>query len=177
MAAKNSHLHPTNIPPQTHPRPSAKRKEEPLHVSITRLAAILAFGFRFFDPALRPESLDVVTEDLRVAVDDPRVSAHRRAGGDEAAGDGGAAGGRDAREGHADGGMQAQGFIHDGLEVGEAVRLGEGDGERQFAFFPGGVEFGEEFGFARRVFEEVVDDGAGGDGGCVGAGEDVGGCH
>jgi hypothetical protein len=73
--------------------------------------------------------------------------------------------------------VQAEGFVHDGLQVGQAVCLGEGDGEREFAFSPGGVEFGDEFGFAGGVFEEVVDDCAGGDGGCVGAGEDVGGCH
>jgi hypothetical protein len=40
---QNSHLHPTDIPPQAHPRPSTKRKEEPLHISITPLDAILAF--------------------------------------------------------------------------------------------------------------------------------------
>lgn len=137
----------------------------------------LRFRLRLLDPALRPETLNVVAEDLRVAVDDPRVGAHGRAGGDEAAGDGGAARGRDPREGHADGGVQAQGFVHDGLEVGQAICLGEGDGEGESACLPGSVEFCDEFCFAGGVFEEVVDDGAGGDGGCVGAGEDVGGCH
>ena len=119
-----SHLHPTNIPPQTHPRPSPKCKEESLHISVTTLDTIMAFGFRFLDPALRSENFDVVAEDLRVPVDDPRVSSDGCSGRDEAAGDGGAGRRGDAWEGHADGGVQAEGFVHDGLEVGEAVCLG-----------------------------------------------------
>ena len=175
--ARNSHFHPTDVPTQTHPRPGAKRKEEPLHVSVTPLGAVLAFGFGLLDPALWSENFNVVAEDSRVSVDDPRVSTHGRAGRDEFAGDCRAGRGRHAREGHADGGMQAEGFVHDGLEVGKAVCLGERDGEGELALFPGGVELGDEFGFAGGVLEEVVDDRAGGDGGCVGAGEDVGGCH
>ena len=141
--ARNSHFHPTDVPTQTHPRPGAKRKEEPLHVSVTPLGAVLAFGFGLLDPALWSENFNVVAEDSRVSVDDPRVSTHGRAGRDEFAGDCRAGRGRHAWEGHADGGMQAEGFVHDGLEVGKAVCLGEGDGEGELALVPGGVELGD----------------------------------
>jgi len=124
---KNLHFHPTNVSPKTHPRTGAKRKEISLHVSVTSLAAVLAFRLGFLNPALWPERFDVVAEDLRVPVDDPRVGADCCSSRDELAGDRRAGRGRHAWEGHADGGMQAEGFVHDGLEVRQAVCLGERD--------------------------------------------------
>ena len=122
---ENLHFHPTDVPAQTHPCPGAERKEVSLHVSVASFAAVLAFRLGFFNPALWPESFDVIAENLRVPVDDPRVSTHGRAGRDEFPGDRRAGRGRHAWEGHADGGVQAEGFVHDGLEVGKAVCLGE----------------------------------------------------
>lgn len=138
-----SHLHPTDVPSQTHPRPGAKREKEPLHVSVASFDAVVAFGFGLLDPTLRAESFDVVAEDSRVPVNDPRVGAYCCAGGDEFAGDGRARGRGHARERHADGGVQAEGFIHHCLEIRQAVCLGERDGERELAVFPGVVEFGD----------------------------------
>ena len=105
-----SHLHPADVPPQTHPRPGAKREKEPLHVSVASFDAVVAFGLGLLDPTLRAESFDVVAEDSPVPVDDPRVGAYCRTGGDEFAGDGRARGRGHARERHADGGVQAEGF-------------------------------------------------------------------
>lgn len=81
----DSHLHPTNIPPQTHPRARTKCEEKPLHISISS-----AFSFGFLNPPLGSESLNFVSEYLFVPVDDPRVGADSSASGDEAAGDRGA---------------------------------------------------------------------------------------
>lgn len=171
------HLHPTNIPPQTHPGPSAEREEKPLHITIptTLLASVfLSLTRSLLHPPLRPERINIFTEDLLIAVHYPRISTHSSAGRNEAASNSGAGARRDAREGHADRRVQAEGFVHDCLEVGEAVCFCEGDGGGETAFIAGCVEFDEEFCFACGIFEQEVDDGARGDGSRVGAGEDVG---
>lgn len=132
-----SHFHPTNVPAQTHPRSRSKSKEEPLHIAVAS-----AFSPGFLDPSFWSERLDIATEHSLISVDNPRICTHSRAGGNKAASDGGAGGRRYARQRHANGWVEAEGFVHDCLEVREVVGLREGDGKGEGAVLPGDVKFG-----------------------------------
>ena len=65
--------------------------------------------------------------------------------------------------------MVAQRLADDGLEVGEGAGLGVGGG---LEGGEGGADFGLELGPDAGVLEAEVEEGAHGDGGCVGAGDD-----
>jgi hypothetical protein len=62
----NSHLHPTDVPPQTHPSSRAESEEEPLHIAVPShflaLSLALALSFRLLDPALGSERFDIIAE-------------------------------------------------------------------------------------------------------------------
>lgn len=122
------------------------------------------------DPALGPEHVDVEAKDLGPPVHDPRVAAHDGAAGDEGAEDLHALGWDDALEDQAWGGVQAEGFLDDGVEVGEFLGFGPRDGfvgpRLDGAGCDGGVEFVHEFGVDAGVFKEEVEDCGEGDGSC-----------
>lgn len=67
--------------------------------------------------------------------------------------------------------VQAARFLDDRVEEREVAGLGPGDGEGE----RGGVEFGAQTVQRGWVPQEEVDGRAQEDGGCVGAGEDIGG--
>lgn len=75
--------------------------------------------------------------------------------------------GDEAFEEEADGGVHAEGFFDDGLEVREGLGFGKGYGVGELVLAVGGVDFGEEFGVGGFVAAEVVDDCAEGGGSCV----------
>lgn len=68
--------------------------------------------------------------------------------------------------------MVAEGFFDDGFEVGERASFGVGGG---FEGGEDGTDFGLEFGVDAGGLEDVVEEGAHGDGCCVGARDHWGG--
>lgn len=96
--------------------PGAKMQHGPLHQADLLLARL--------GPAAGAESLDVLAENLLVAPDGPRADADDGAGGEVVAADLGTAGGDDAFEDEAGGGVHAEVFLDAGVHVGK-VLLGE----------------------------------------------------
>ena len=96
----------------------AEMKHCPLH-----LAHLLLTRLR---PALRPESVDVVAENLLVTLHGPLADSDDGAGGIVLAADLGAASGDDAFELEAGSRVHAESFLDAGVHVGQ-VLLGEGE--------------------------------------------------
>ena len=109
------------------------------------------------EPSLRAVDVDIVSENIAIAVHDPRIAANDRAAGYELPTDGSTVGRDDALVHRAEGGMHAKGLLDAGGEVGEGVGIceegwvdhyrsvvvGAGMGFRQAGF-----EFGLEFEIA-----------------------------
>ena len=113
------------------------------------------------EPPFGPIVIGIGAKDGAVALDDPRVDADDGAGGDAGAADRSAGGGHDALVVEAEGGMQAEGFLDAGVEVGQRVRGGEGsdaEGVGWVLWREMGVEFGLQFGVAAGMAEEMVEE-------------------
>ena len=110
------------------------------------------------EPPFRPIDIHIPPKHFGVAVHDPRVHADDRAGGDEVAGNHGAAGGDDAFVHDGEGRVHAEGFVDDGLEVREGAGVGEADVGVGVAGQVG-VDFRAEGGVDGGVFEEEVEEG------------------
>jgi hypothetical protein len=138
------HLHPANIPAQTHPRTASESEEEAVHVAVV-----------FFHPPFRSEGLDVLAVHLLAAVEDPRVAADDGPSWDVFAGDCSTAFGCYAGQAHAyrwvepeavvvrlevrvevDGiGVGYLRLVHHSLEVRHLIRLAQLHWVAELSFF------------------------------------------
>ena len=112
------HLPRAHIPPETHMVARAEMKHCSLH-----LAHLLLTRLR---PALRPESVDVLAENLLVTLHGPLADSDDGTGGVVLPADLGAAGGNDAFELEAGSRVHAESFLDAGVHVGQAF-LSEGE--------------------------------------------------
>ena len=77
------------------------------------------------EPSLRAVDVNIISENIAIAVHDPRIAANDRAAGYELPTDGGTVGTDDALVHGAEGGMHAKGLLDAGVEVGEGVGICE----------------------------------------------------
>ena len=160
-------LHQTNVLPNTRPRPHTKMEHRRLHLFSLFLSRL--------DPSFGPVRIDVISEDLGPAMDNPRITSHDRSAGDVLAADIDALGRDDAFEWEAGGWVQAEGLFNAGVEVGKLLRFRPADkvvGAILDDFdTDGGVEFVHEFLVATGMLEEIVEYGREAYAGGFGAGE------
>jgi len=134
---------------------------------------------RDVQPALGAKGVGVRAEERGVALDDPGVAADDGTAGDEVVENVHALRGHDALEDQAWGGVEAEGLLNNGVEVGELLGLGprhgfigaRGDG----AGAGGGVEFVNKGGVDAWVVGKEVEDCGEGNCGGLRASEDDGG--
>lgn len=162
------HFEERNIFPNTRSRSRTELQHGPFH--------FFELIRRGFDPSLRAEGIDVFAKDFGPAVDDPGVAADNGASWDVFAGDFHALGWDDAFQEEAGGRVHAEGFLDDGVEIGEFLGFRPADfGVFAFgdsAVLCGFVELLHEFVVDTGMFDEVVEDAAQADGGGFRSGED-----
>lgn len=139
----------------------AKSEEAVIHLLEMGLA-------RFRDqPPLGPESVRI-REHLWIAVQHPRIHADLRTRLDGVCSDGRAARGYDPPEQHADRWMQTHCLADDSLQVGQLVRLGKADWDREVFLY-----LEKQLGLHIWVLQEMRENRPHGNGGGIAASGDV----
>lgn len=160
-----AHFQQRDVLAETRPAPEPKVHGARVHDGQPLRAAL--------QPPLGLELVGIGAPDLAVPVQHPRVDADVRARREVLAADGRAAGGDLSPEGIADSGVKAEGFLEDGLEVGELLALGERGGVGQLASGFGVVEFLAQGGQRGRVCDDVVECPKHGNTGGIAASHDI----
>lgn len=103
-----------NIPSNTRPRPGPKLEHRTLH--------ILQLFFTRFEPPLRSEHVDILSEDFRTPMQDPSVTSHNRTAGNMMTQNIDSRRGRSALKHQPSGRMKTERFLHNSIQIRQCLR-------------------------------------------------------